>query len=178
MVREEQFKIVMDGLWLAYATSMGIINTMENLGCSVEPGMVDSVGVDTPFSGLYGIQDSVENTLRNLFGIQNDEFVSDLDEFLTSTYSEYPDSRNFPDDMYPQLYGLLDGYGAFVAKEGDPSAYMFTGKRVDTDEMVKGYLWNGASHAYIIPHNIGIDYDEGIQQMNAHAVEVEKDTIR
>lgn len=116
--------------------------------------------------------------MRDMFGIQNDEFVSDLDEFLTSAYSEHPDPGPFPDDLYRQLYGLLAGYGAFVAKEDDPSAYMFTGKRVDTDETVKGYLWNGASRAYIIPHNIGVDYDEGIQQMSAHAVEVEKDTIR
>ena len=178
MIKEGQFKTIMDGLWISYATSMRIINAMENMGCNVEPGSVDSVGVETPFSGLYGIQDAVEITLRDLFGIQNDEFVSDLDEFLTSAYSEYPDHGPFPDDMYRQLYGLLAGYGAYVACEGDPSVYMFTGKRVDSEETVRGYLWNGSDHAYIIPHNIGIDYDEGMHHLNEQVVEVEKGTIR
>lgn len=178
MVKEKQFKVIMDGLWKSYAASMRIIDAMENMGCYIEPGTVDIVGVETPFSGLYGIQDAVGNTLRNLFGIQNDEFVSDLDNFLIMVYSEYPDKGMFPEDMYEQLYNLLSGYGVHVACEGDPSVYMFTGQCVDSEETVKGYLWNGSSHAYIIPYNIGIDYDDSMQRLNAHAVEVDKGTIR
>ena len=54
---------------------------------------------------------------------------------------------------------------------------MYTVKalRKDNDTWISGYLWMGANNAYIIPHNLGIDFDHN--NLRAHAYEVKKETI-
>ena len=46
-----------------------------------------------------------------------------------------------------------------------------------TKECISGYLWKGVDHAYIIPHNVGIDYDEKTSHITVYAVEIDPETI-
>ena len=54
---------------------------------------------------------------------------------------------------------------------------MCKAKRTDTGEWVKGYLWQGSDFTLIIPHNLGIDYDEQSSRMKAVAYPVDKETL-
>lgn len=44
-------------------------------------------------------------------------------------------------------------------------------------EPVTGYVWVGADHVFITPHNLGIDFDEKEDRIKAPAVEVWPDTV-
>ena len=60
---------------------------------------------------------------------------------------------------------------------------LFKAKRKNWKELpkeqwwVKGYLWNGNDHSYIIPYNFGIGYDSDTNSLRATAYEIDKDTI-
>lgn len=54
---------------------------------------------------------------------------------------------------------------------------LFKAKRVDNSEWVYGYLWIGNDHAYIIPFNVGIGYDDEEKHIKAFAYEIGKATI-
>lgn len=54
---------------------------------------------------------------------------------------------------------------------------LYRGLRKANDEWVTGYLWNGASCSYIIPHNAGILHDSHTDRMTATAYEVRKESI-
>ena len=55
---------------------------------------------------------------------------------------------------------------------------LFKGKRIDSDEWVRGYLWNGADSAFIIPCNVGVDYNKHSHVLTAPAYEVIRETLR
>lgn len=55
--------------------------------------------------------------------------------------------------------------------------YVVKAKRIDNGDWIRGYLWNGNDHAYIIPHNIGIGYDAKSNKLTATAYEVDKETV-
>ena len=54
---------------------------------------------------------------------------------------------------------------------------MFKAVREDNGELVKGYLWRGADSCYIIPHNLGVDYNLATNRMTAVAYRVLPETI-
>ena len=53
--------------------------------------------------------------------------------------------------------------------------YTVKAKRKDNGTWVRGYLWLGANNAYVIPDNLGIDFENN--NLKACAYEVERDTI-
>lgn len=59
----------------------------------------------------------------------------------------------------------------------NPELYLVKGKRSDSGEWVKGYLWHGSDECLIIPHNTGVGYDEKTNQLSTGAFEVDKATI-
>lgn len=54
---------------------------------------------------------------------------------------------------------------------------MYRAKRKDNGEWIKGYYWKGADHAYMIPHNLGISYDDESNRMTAYAIEIDPGTL-
>lgn len=54
---------------------------------------------------------------------------------------------------------------------------LYKGKIKDSDKWVEGYVWNGASHSYIIPYNVGINYDLDTYRLTAFAKEVVPETV-
>lgn len=54
---------------------------------------------------------------------------------------------------------------------------LYRAKRKDNGEWLMGYMWRGASCVYIIPHNLGISYDDKTKRISAVAHEVDPDTI-
>ncbi len=54
---------------------------------------------------------------------------------------------------------------------------LYRGKRKDNGEWVVGYLWIGADHTYITPHNLGVGYDDATQRITAFAYEVIPETV-
>lgn len=179
MVNKRELKIIMDNLWQQYATAEHIIGTLKNIGLEVEPGSVDNDGTETPFSKLYAIQDMVGKTLKSLLGIEDNflsDFLSDLDQHLADWYSEYPKPGPFPDDLYEKFFRLFNAYGGKI--RSSESMEIFEGCLIGAARKVKGYLWTGADHTYIIPHNAGVIYDEKTRKLTAYAEEIDKDTIR
>lgn len=55
--------------------------------------------------------------------------------------------------------------------------HLYKAKRMDNGEWVRGYFWIGNDHAYIIPSNIGIAYDDERNELTAYAVEVDPSTL-
>lgn len=54
---------------------------------------------------------------------------------------------------------------------------LFRAKRIDNGEWVKGYLWRGVDHAYIIPETVGVGYDDKTHFLSAYAIEIAPQTI-
>ncbi len=53
--------------------------------------------------------------------------------------------------------------------------YTIKAIRKDNGQWINGYIWNGASCAYVIPHNLGVNHENN--QLMATAYEVHKETI-
>lgn len=180
MVDKRELKIIIDSLWQQYTTVEQIIGTLKNIGLEVEPGSADSTGEETPFSKLYAMQDMVGTTLKSLLCIEDDNFLSDLDQHLADWCHEYPEHGSFislfPYDLYEKLFHLFNAYGGKI--RSSEIMEIFEGCLTGATQKVKGYLWNGADHAYIIPYNAGVSYDEKTRRLTAYAEEVDKDTIR
>lgn len=55
---------------------------------------------------------------------------------------------------------------------------IFKAKRIDNGNWVYGYIWIGNDHSYIIPHNVGIGYDDETKKIiSAAAYEIDPKTI-
>lgn len=55
---------------------------------------------------------------------------------------------------------------------------LFRAKRIDNGEWIYGYIWRGNDHSYIIPHNVGIGYDDETKKIiSAAAYEIDPETI-
>jgi hypothetical protein len=53
--------------------------------------------------------------------------------------------------------------------------YTIKAIRKDNGQWLNGYIWNGASCAYVIPHNLGVNHENN--KLMATAYEVRKETI-
>ena len=54
---------------------------------------------------------------------------------------------------------------------------LFRAKRIDNSEWIKGYLWRGVDHAYIIPETVGVGYDDKTHFLSAYAIEIDPETL-
>lgn len=55
---------------------------------------------------------------------------------------------------------------------------LFRAKRIDNSNWIVGYLWVGNDRSYIIPHNVGIGYDDETKMIvSAAAYEICPETI-
>lgn len=54
---------------------------------------------------------------------------------------------------------------------------LYRGKTKDEDNWIKGYVWEGADHVYITPHNLGVAYEPEDHEIKAYAYEVIRETI-
>lgn len=66
-----------------------------------------------------------------------------------------------------------------MIKKAIPSVmnYYVKAKRTDNSVWIMGFLWHGASHAYITPGHFGIGYSTEEGCVSAHAYEIDKNTI-
>lgn len=198
-ISEQNFKAILDALWVPFAKSIDLVSSLESIGLEVTRPADPAVD---GFSNLYTIQDTAAKAILKFFDIDSERLSSDegtpyasvksqtvlenLDQFLFDVYTECPDYENFPEKYYPKLLRILTvSCGAklpWVETEhliySMPERYRrHRALSVNDRKPVMGYLWNGSDHAYIIPGNSGICYDEDTHTLSAHAVEVFKETI-
>lgn len=186
MLSEQNFRQILDTLWFGFSRTRKMVDDLETVGLDVNP--------DSRFGALYAIQEKTSVTILNLLGIDRElskaeeqqTVLEKLDQFLTDLYTEYPDDEKFPDKQYEKLVKLLkeSGNATFPWEEQNhlnqswkENSREHRALCITNNIPVKGYLWEGASHAYIIPSTNGISYDEKTLKLSAIALEVRKETI-
>ena len=190
MISEEKFKGFLNMIWYTIGDTQMIINALEAIGLDVNPS--DRNNQPVPFGGLYDMQTVSTNVLLDAVGITKDfknggntrsTVLEELDQFLFDLYTQYPVEDGFPQEEYQALLDIFTSAGAVLPwQQGslitDKSSMRFHRALVKSNSMpVKGYLWQGNDHVYIIPSNNGISYDEKEQRINAFALEVYPETV-
>lgn len=177
-MKEIEFKAAVDGLWEGFRRSAAMVGILEGVGLLVE--------MDTSKPGLhmlYAIQDMVPRVIVTMLGIKDPRLLEELDSFLLESADRYKDTDGLPEEVYGGILDTVRAYGHKLPWE--PAKLLRTDDRTVKHRAVSkkdgtpvtGYIWEGMEHAYIIPQNAGIGYDEETQTLTAKAVEVDKDTI-
>lgn len=132
---------------------------------------------------LYGVQDKVAETIAKVLGIENELALEQIDAVLVQYESMINDKcgrDSMPDVIYEDVLRTVRSLHITLPWEKKPEEGIccrHSGQIVGSHEVKTGWLWNGSSHAYIIPGNLGISYDEKTGVLTAHVVEVDKKTI-
>ena len=180
-MRKKEFKAVVEGLWECFRRSVCIINTLEAIGLTVEPGTEkENLGM------LYGIQDTMAKSIMKVLDIEDEGLLGEIDSFLVESADSFAGTEGLPEEIFTELLRIIEAYGHYITwDESREIIFNYNTPVVKhralplngDKEPVVGYIWNGCEHAYIIPENCGIGYDDATSTLKAHAVEIDKSTI-
>lgn len=178
-MKEIEFNSMVKGLWGGFCSAAKMIDILEGIGLSIEAGKQEP-----GMHALYTIEDTMAKTVLKVLDIDDDHTLEAVDAYLLNLIDKESDPGSLSDEAYQGLLTVIREYsGRPMSWEipddrniiDDRNVVKHKGMSLENGEIVKGYIWNGADHAYIIPERNGISYDDS--RITAYAVEVDKKTI-
>lgn len=151
MISKQGFKIIMDYVWQTFKDA----NTAGAFG--VAHDREDAINI------MHIVRDKAEIMILSLFGIdryahnrtENVSIQEKLDGFLCDVSRIYPDSEEFPESCYPELFKLLaSATGELLWKE----------HKNKNGRSIGGAYWNEARFGPFNDRTIRQLQDEGFAQ--------------